>query len=34
VLVGYSHFFAGPFIDDSGRDQDIDFGYLQGQYTF
>jgi len=34
VLLGYSHFFSGDFIEDSGADQDIDFGYLQGQFTF
>jgi hypothetical protein len=34
VLFGYSHFFAGNFIDRSGPDEDIDFLYLQGQFTF
>ena len=34
ALFGYSHFFAGPFVEDSGPDDDIDFGYIQGQYTF
>jgi hypothetical protein len=34
ALLGYSHFFAGDFIDDTGADDDIDFVYLQSQYTF
>lgn len=35
VLLGYSHFFAGDFIQDAGTDdEDIDFVYLQGQFTF
>ena len=33
-LFGYSHFFAGDFIQDSGADNDVDFIYLQFQYTF
>ncbi len=33
VVVGYSHFFAGDFIEESGPDQDIDFGYVIFQYT-
>ncbi len=31
---GYSHFFAGDFIEDTGPDDDIDFFYFQLQYTF
>jgi hypothetical protein len=34
ILAGYSHFFAGRFIEQSGRGRDIDFGYLIFQYTF
>jgi hypothetical protein len=34
VLFGYSHFFAGKFLEESGPDEDIDFAYLQGQLTF
>ena len=34
ALVGYSHFFAGRFLAESGPDEDVDFGYLQLQYTF
>jgi hypothetical protein len=30
---GYSHFFAGEFIDQSGKDQDVDFIYMSLQYT-
>jgi hypothetical protein len=33
LLGGYSHFFAGEFIDQSGKDQDTDFVYLSVQYT-
>lgn len=33
VLAGYSHFFAGDFVDNAPEDDDIDFGYLQLQYT-
>ena len=33
IMLGYSHFFAGDFIDQSGPDEDIDFGYLSFQYT-
>ena len=33
LLGGYSHFFAGEFIDQSGKDQDTDFVYLSLQYT-
>jgi len=32
--AGYAHFFPAQFISDSGRDQDIDFGYVSIQYTF
>ncbi len=30
---GYSHFFAGNFIDETGKNQDVDFVYFQLQYT-
>lgn len=33
-LLGYSHFFAGEFIKQSGPSKDIDFTYLTLQYTF
>lgn len=28
MLVGYSHFFAGQYLDDTGRGDDADFAYL------
>jgi len=34
VLLGYSHLFAGDFIEESGPDDDIDFAYVSVQYTF
>jgi hypothetical protein len=33
VQFGYSHFFAGDFIDQAGSSEDIDFAYLSFQYT-
>lgn len=33
-LLGYSHFFAGSLIDQSGASEDIDFVYFTIQYTF
>jgi Alginate export len=32
--AGYSHFFAGDFIEESGPDEDINFAYASIQYTF
>lgn len=32
--VGYSHFFAGEFIDESGSDDDMDWVYVQLEYRF
>jgi hypothetical protein len=34
VVAGYSHFFAGDFIDESGSGDDIDFVYTTLQHTF
>ncbi|MEM6821409.1 MAG: DUF1302 family protein [Verrucomicrobiota bacterium] len=34
LLVGYSHFFAGDFIDDTGSADDIDFFYTQLMVRF
>lgn len=34
VQAGYSHFFAGDFISQSGADEDIDFVYASAQHTF
>ncbi|MBI1386997.1 MAG: hypothetical protein GC154_00935 [bacterium] len=31
---GYSHFFAGSYVDDTGDDSDADWGYLQATITF
>jgi len=33
-LFSYSHSFAGDFIEESGASDDIDFVYVQLQYTF
>jgi alginate export protein len=33
-LVGYSHFFSGTFIKESGPAKDVDFVYVQGIFTF
>ncbi len=32
--AGYSHFFTGDFIAESGPSSDADFVYVQMQYTF
>jgi len=32
--AGYSHFFAGEFIDKTGKDKDSDFYYVAIQYSF
>jgi hypothetical protein len=34
IVGGYSHFFSGAFIEESGPSDDIDFGYLMLQFTF
>jgi hypothetical protein len=34
IQSGYSRFFAGDFIKESGPSEDIDFGYLLAQFTF
>ncbi|HTL31046.1 MAG TPA: alginate export family protein, partial [Tepidisphaeraceae bacterium] len=34
VVLGYSHFFAGDFVSDSGPSEDIDFAYASFYYTF
>ena len=34
VELGYSHFFPGDFIRETGPSNDVDFLYLQLQYTF
>ena len=32
--AGYSHFFAGDYLRDTGADDDADFGYVQATVTF
>jgi hypothetical protein len=34
VLAGYSHFFAGDYLHDTGPDDDADFGYVQAVVAF
>lgn len=34
ISGGYSHFFAGDFLDDAPPSDDIDFVWLQYQFTF
>ncbi len=34
VDAGYSHFFAGSYLGDTGTDDDADFGYVQATITF
>jgi len=34
VYLGYSHFFAGAAIEQTGPAEDIDFAYLGASYTF
>ncbi len=34
ALFGYSHFFAGDFIENTGPGSDIDFAYFQLEFTF
>jgi hypothetical protein len=32
--AGYSHFFAGDYLADTGPSDDADFGYLQATISF
>ena len=34
AIIGYSHFFAGDFTEDTGTSDDIDFFYTGLQFTF
>jgi hypothetical protein len=34
LLAGYSRFFAGAFLDETGPGEDVDFIYTSVQYTF
>ena len=33
-VLGYSHFFAGDFIEESGPGEDVDFVYASIEYSF
>ena len=33
-MAGYSHFFAGGYLDDTGAGDDADFAYVQAQLDF
>lgn len=33
-LMGYSHFFAGPFVEDTGASDDANFFYVQSLFKF
>lgn len=34
ILAGYSHFFAGDYIRETGTHSDADFGYMQATLSF
>jgi hypothetical protein len=34
LLFGYSHFFAGDYLRQTGAHSDADFGYVQATITF
>ena len=34
IQAGYSHFFAGSYLGETGAQDDADFGYLQATVTF
>jgi len=34
ALLGYSHFFAGPYVHQTGTSGDADFFFLQSKYVF
>ena len=34
LLAGYSHFFTGDYVDDTGSNEDADFVFLQGRVAF
>lgn len=34
LLAGYSHFFSGDYVKDTGPGDDADFGYVQVLFTF
>ena len=34
VQAGYSHFFAGDYLSDTGPSDDADFGYLMTSISY
>jgi hypothetical protein len=34
LQAGYSHFFAGQYLADTGADSDADFGFLVATFSF
>ena len=34
LQAGYSHFFAGSYLKDTGANDDADFGYVQATIEF
>jgi Alginate export len=34
IWAGYSHFFTGKYVADTGPSDDADFGYVQATFTF
>jgi hypothetical protein len=34
IMGGYSHFFAGDFVDDTGADEDADWAFIQTSFSF
>jgi len=33
-LIGYSHFFAGSYIQQTGTSRDVNFFYVQAKYIY
>jgi hypothetical protein len=34
IWAGYSHFFAGDYLNATGRSDDADYGYVQATISF
>jgi hypothetical protein len=34
ILLGYSHFFAGDYLRDTGADDDADFAYVMTTISY
>jgi hypothetical protein len=34
LWAGYSHFFAGDYLNATGRSDDVDYGYVQATWSF